>query len=153
MKKLLSLQQSLGNPEWLAAHTTELRAMFPLDLNEVFRFPAIANVIIWTGKLALLGVDPEDVATAFVKRLDFNENFTRVLIEAGLAEIVDTMGNVVDPDGPVAPVGIVGLRRRKPASFEIAAAQQQAEQILQQEPTDESKQLAGEFMSKLIGKS
>lgn len=152
MKKLLTLRQSLGNPEWLAAHTNELRAMFPLDMNEVFRFPAPANVILWTGQLALLGVDPEDVAVAFIKRRDFNEQFTRAVIEAGIAEIVDVMGNVVDPDSDTAPVGIIGLRRKKPASFEIAAAQQKAEQILQQEPTEESKQLAEEFMSKLTGK-
>jgi len=150
--KLLTLDQSLANPEWVAAHMTELREIFPLELVEVFRYPAPANVIVWAGHLALLGVSPESVATALLDGDEFGQKFTLPLIHCGVVELVDTRGNVIEPTTREAPTTAVGLRRRKASWFELLSTQKKTDEILEQEPSEESKALAGQFINKLFGK-
>ena len=137
MNKNLTLQESIQNPEWVAANITALRELFPVDkpANPVH----VSDILVYTGKLAQLGVDPEEFGDIF---LTFMSEVFQPLARAGVCMIEHNGGYT----------GIY-IWRKRPEAFELAATDRQTEDLLAQEPSEESQKLADDILGKLLGRS
>lgn len=119
----MKFSETFGNPVWVAEHMRELREIFPANWE-----PLSTDWIMHFGaKFSELRFDIEPQAKPI-----FND-ILAILESAGVIELNRFF-----------------LRRKPVASFEIAAAQRAALDVLEKEPDDDVKGLADTFLGKYL---
>ncbi len=131
----LSFAQSIQNPEWVAAHITELREVFPVTTDNPVHFQ---DIVVMSAKLSRLGIDPQE----------FGDNFM-----AFVSEVFEPLKKhgVINLEYPSGMGRGLYVTRKRPEAFEMAATDRQTEELLSQEPSEESRALANEAMARMLG--
>jgi len=130
----LTLKESVQNLEWVAANIRELREIFTPNHTEP---TTLGDILIYTASLGAMGIEPKEFSKIF---LTFYSEVLQPLQAAGVCTIQQH------------GIGALVVSRKNPDTFEIAAALQQANAAIEAEPTQETRELADQFLSKLLSK-
>lgn len=130
----LTLKESVQNLEWVATNIRELREIFTPHNTA----PAsVGDILVYSAALGAMGVEPKEFGKIF---LTFYSEVLQPLQAAGVCTIKEH------------GIGAIIVSRKSPDTFEIAAAQQQADAVIEAEPPEETRELADQFLAKLLGK-
>jgi hypothetical protein len=130
----LTLKESVQNLEWVATNIRELREIFTPHNTA----PAsVGDILVYSAALGALGIDPKEFGKIF---LTFYGEVLQPLQAAGVCTIKEH------------GIGAIIVSRKAPDTFEIAAALQQTNAAIEAEPTQETRDLAEQFLSKLQAK-
>lgn len=129
----LTLKESVQNLEWVAKNIRELREIFTPDNQAP---TTVGDILVFSAALGALGIEPKEFGRVF---LIFFTEILEPLRDAGVITIKQV------------GIGAMVVSRKNPDGFEIAATQQQVDAVLDSEPTEETRELADQYLNKLFG--